>query len=121
MDRFSQKRFFLLLLCLVMLLPALVAQTGAAAGDAGVEDAGAGDAGAAGKGGAAWIIIVRGDIDPGMVTFVRRETSRALKEGAAFLIYEIDTFGGRVDSALQISSFIMSVQGARTVAWVNTN
>jgi membrane-bound serine protease (ClpP class) len=71
--------------------------------------------------GDAWIIIIRGDIDPGMVTFVRRETSRALKQGAAFLIYEIDTFGGRVDSALQISSFILSVQGARTVAWVNNN
>jgi membrane-bound serine protease (ClpP class) len=68
-----------------------------------------------------WIIIIRGDIDPGMVTFVRRETNRALKQGAEFLVFEIDTFGGRVDSALQISSFIMSVQGARTVAWVNND
>jgi membrane-bound serine protease (ClpP class) len=104
MDRLYKRRFFLLLFCLFMFFPALFAQTGAAGG--------AGDA---------WLIIIRGDIDPGMVTFVRRETSRALKQGAAFLIFEIDTFGGRVDSALQISSFIMSVQEARTVAWVNNN
>uniref|UniRef100_UPI0002555377 NfeD family protein n=1 Tax=Treponema primitia TaxID=88058 RepID=UPI0002555377 len=51
---------------------------------------------------------------------------RALKEGVNFLIFEIDTFGGRVDSALQIASFIMSIQGTeaspvRSVAWVNNN
>ncbi|MDR0597839.1 MAG: nodulation protein NfeD [Treponema sp.] len=98
-----KKRFFLLLLCCSAAFPPLFSQTAApAAGDG-------------------WIIIIRGDIDPGMVAFVRRETNRALKQGAAFLIYEIDTFGGRVDSALQISSFILSVQGARTVAWVNNN
>ena len=104
MNSSYKKRFFLLLFCCCAALPLLLAQTSGtgAAGDA-------------------WIIIIRGDIDPGMVTFVRRETNRALNQGAAFLVYEIDTFGGRVDSALQISSFIMSVEGARTVAWVNSN
>ncbi|AEF84633.1 conserved hypothetical protein [Treponema primitia ZAS-2] len=71
--------------------------------------------------GDAWIITIRGDIAPSMVSFVRRETKRALDQGAAFLIFEIDTLGGRVDSALQISSVIMSVKEARTVAWVSAS
>jgi membrane-bound serine protease (ClpP class) len=71
--------------------------------------------------GKAWIIPIRGDIEPSMAAFVRREGRKALSAGAAYLVFEIDTFGGRVDSALQISSFITSVKGARTVAWVNTS
>jgi membrane-bound serine protease (ClpP class) len=110
MNSVYKKWVFFLALCFFALPPVLFAQASQTPAQASAQ-----------AGGDAWIIIIRGDIDPGMVTFVRRETSRALKQGAAFLIYEIDTFGGRVDSALQISSFIMSVQGARTVAWVNNN
>ena len=73
------------------------------------------------KGGKAWIIPIRGDIEPSLTAFVRREARKALSEGAEYLIFEIDTFGGRVDSALQITSFIMSVKNARTVAWVNNS
>jgi membrane-bound serine protease (ClpP class) len=54
-----------------------------------------------------------------MAVFVRREARKALNQGAAFIIFEIDTFGGRVDSALQITSFITSVKNARTVAWIH--
>ncbi|MDR2052792.1 MAG: nodulation protein NfeD [Treponema sp.] len=68
----------------------------------------------------AWIIPIRGDIDPAMATFVRREAGKALAGKADFIIFEIDTFGGRVDSTLQITSFITSIKSARTVAWVNT-
>ncbi|MDR2784515.1 MAG: nodulation protein NfeD [Treponema sp.] len=74
----------------------------------------------AGAGKNAWIIPIRGDIDPAMVTFIRREAGKALAGKADFIIFEIDTFGGRVDSALQITSFITSIKNARTVAWVNT-
>ena len=66
----------------------------------------------------AWIIPIVGDIEPSMVTFVRREARRALDEGADYLVFDIDTFGGRVDSALQITSFIMSIKKAKTVAWI---
>jgi len=75
-----------------------------------------------GGGGKAWIIPIRGDIEPSLATFVRREARKALSGGAEYLIFEIDTFGGRVDSALQITSFIMSVNNtktAKTVAWIN--
>jgi membrane-bound serine protease (ClpP class) len=71
--------------------------------------------------GKAWIIPIQGDIDPAMTAFVRREARKALAEGADYIIFEIDTFGGRVDSALQITSFIMSIKNARTVAWVHNS
>jgi membrane-bound serine protease (ClpP class) len=72
------------------------------------------------NGGRAWIIPIRGDIEPSMTAFVRREGRKAVAGGAEFIIFEIDTFGGRVDSALQITSFITSIKNARTIAWVNS-
>jgi membrane-bound serine protease (ClpP class) len=65
-----------------------------------------------------WIIPVKGDIEPSLTAFVRREIRKALGGGAQYVVFEIDTFGGRVDSALQISSAIMSIKNAQTVAWV---
>ncbi|MDR2745813.1 MAG: nodulation protein NfeD [Treponema sp.] len=70
--------------------------------------------------GAAWIIPIRGDIEPSLTAFVRREGKKAVDQGAGYIIFEIDTFGGRVDSALQITSFITSIKNARTIAWVNS-
>jgi membrane-bound serine protease (ClpP class) len=66
----------------------------------------------------AWIIPIKGDIEPSLSVFVRREVNKAVSEGADFIVFEIDTFGGRVDSALQITSVIMSINDARTVAWI---
>ncbi|MDR0589239.1 MAG: nodulation protein NfeD [Spirochaetaceae bacterium] len=68
-----------------------------------------------------WIIPIRGDIEPSMAAFVRREVRKALAGDAAFIVFEIDTFGGRVDSALQITSFIMSIKKAETIAWVQNS
>jgi len=75
----------------------------------------------AGGSGNAWIIPIQGDIEPSLAAFVRREARKALSEGAEYLIFEIDTFGGRVDSALQITSFITSVRNAKTIAWINNS
>jgi membrane-bound serine protease (ClpP class) len=74
----------------------------------------------AGKSGKVWIIPVQGDIEPSLTAFVRREGRKALAQGAEYIIFEIDTFGGRVDSALQITSFITSIKNARTIAWVRS-
>ncbi len=73
------------------------------------------------SGGAAWIIPIKGDIEPALSTFVRREVKDAVSKGAKYIVFEIDTFGGRVDSALQIASLIMSIKDARTIAWVTTS
>ncbi|MDR1316443.1 MAG: nodulation protein NfeD [Spirochaetales bacterium] len=69
-------------------------------------------------GGGAFVIPIHGDIEPSMTTHVRRQAGSAVGDGAAFLIFDIDTFGGRVDSALQISSFIGSLEGVKTVAYI---
>jgi membrane-bound serine protease (ClpP class) len=66
------------------------------------------------------IIPIKGDIEPSLAAFVRREAQKAQNERAEFIVFEIDTFGGRVDSALQIASFIMSIKNARTIAWVRS-
>jgi membrane-bound serine protease (ClpP class) len=66
----------------------------------------------------AWIIPIKGDIEPSLSVFVRREVNKAVSQGADFIVFEIDTFGGRVDSALQITSVIMSIKDARTIAWI---
>ncbi|MDR0526126.1 MAG: nodulation protein NfeD [Spirochaetaceae bacterium] len=65
-----------------------------------------------------WLIPIQGDIEPAMTAFVRRETQKALADKAEVLIFEIDTFGGRVDSALQITSFIMAIKNVKTAAWI---
>ena len=67
-----------------------------------------------------WFIPIQGDIEPSLAAFVRREAGRAINNGAEIIVFEIDTFGGRVDTALQITSFITSISKAKTVAWVNS-
>ena len=73
------------------------------------------------SGGKAWIIPIQGDIERSLSVFVRREAQKAIAGGAECIIFEIDTFGGRVDSALQITSFIMSLKDVRTIAWINNS
>ena len=70
------------------------------------------------EGGTVWLIPIHGDIEPSTAAFVRREARRAVSQGVDYIIFEIDTFGGRVDSTLQITSFIMSIRNARTIAWI---
>ncbi|MDR0623239.1 MAG: nodulation protein NfeD [Treponema sp.] len=112
MNHFGKIPFLLILLPLttafLLFCPALGADTGTGAPDS--ENGVSGDA---------WIIPIRGDIEPSLAVFVRREGRRAQSQGARCIIFEIDTFGGRVDTALQITSFIMSMKNVRTVAWVN--
>ncbi len=67
-----------------------------------------------------FVIPVQGDIMPSLESFIRRHVSKAIDEGATVLVFDIDTFGGRVDTALQISSFIGSIKKAKTVAFIRS-
>jgi membrane-bound serine protease (ClpP class) len=69
---------------------------------------------------AAYVVPIHGNIEPAMTALIRRHVTAALDGGAKVVIFDIDTFGGRVDSALQISSFIGSITKARTVAFVRS-
>jgi membrane-bound serine protease (ClpP class) len=66
-------------------------------------------------------IPIKGEIDRAMVIFLRRSIEKAKNEGADFIVFEIDTFGGRVDSALQMATLIGSAEPAKTVAFVSTS
>ncbi|QTL97962.1 nodulation protein NfeD [Iocasia frigidifontis] len=51
-------------------------------------------------------IPITGEIDRGLVYLVKKGISEAEAEGADLLIFEIDTFGGYVDSAIEIKDLI---------------
>ena len=64
---------------------------------------------------AAYVIPIKGEIDRAMMVFIRRGIQEAEKAGVGTIIFEIDTFGGRVDSALQITTLIGSVDTLDTL------
>ncbi len=65
-----------------------------------------------------YVIPIQGEIDRSLTVFIRRNIERAKAQEAGVIVFEIDTFGGRVDSALQISTLIGSLEDIETVAYV---
>ena len=63
------------------------------------------------------IIPISGEVSPTMASFIERAVESS--QGASLVIFEMDTFGGRVDSALKIVDAISSL-GVPSVAWVKT-
>ncbi|MEE9370212.1 MAG: hypothetical protein V3W45_01970, partial [Sedimentisphaerales bacterium] len=68
------------------------------------------------------VIICKGLIDDGLYKSIRRRTQIALNEGAENLIYEIQTYGGLVQAADDISKYLILEVGkeAHTVAYITT-
>ncbi len=64
------------------------------------------------------LIPIEGEIDKFRLVFIRRSIERARAEGTDTIIFSIDTFGGRVDSALQIATLIGSLEEMHTVAYI---
>jgi len=65
-----------------------------------------------------YIIPIEGEIDRALTVFIQRGIQKAKDNGAERIVFEIDTFGGRVDSALQITTLIGSVQEITTIAYI---
>ena len=65
-----------------------------------------------------YVVPIEGVIDLGLAPFVARIVDEATQAGAAALILEIDTFGGRVDAAVQIRDQLLNTP-LRTVAFIN--
>jgi len=63
------------------------------------------------------LIPVSGEVSPSMATFIERAVKES--EDASLVIFEMDTFGGRVDSALKIVDAITALE-VPSVAWVKT-
>lgn len=76
---------------------------------------------AAGNATKVFVIPVSGDVEPVMAAHIKRAVADALASGPEpFIILEIDTFGGRVDAALNIVDTMTGINRGQTVAFVKT-
>jgi len=68
------------------------------------------------------VITCKGMIDDGLYKSIQRRNQIAFNEGVDYLIYEISTYGGLLDSADEISKYLVLEIGkkSRTVAYVTT-
>jgi membrane-bound serine protease (ClpP class) len=65
-----------------------------------------------------YVVPIDGMIDLGLAPFVRRVLEEAHATGAAAVVLEINTFGGRVDAAVQLRDALLTSR-VRTIAYVN--
>lgn len=66
-----------------------------------------------------YIIPIKGVIDLGLSGFVKRALEEARKQQVETIILEIDTFGGRVDAAVDICKYLEEIKPIRTIAFVD--
>ena len=64
------------------------------------------------------LVSIEGMIDGGIAAFVERAVTEADAQGVDAIVFEINTFGGRVDAATEIRDAIMNARST-TIAWVN--
>jgi len=64
--------------------------------------------GAALAAGETYVIPIRGDIDNSNWLFIERAYKEAQNNKAAVIIFEIDTYGGYIDTAIKITDLIMA-------------
>lgn len=72
-----------------------------------------------GKGKQVYIIPIEDNVERGLEAFLNRTTSEAKELGADHIIFEIDTPGGRVDSAGQIGELLSGLDIPNTAFIVN--
>ena len=65
-----------------------------------------------------YVVPIQDTIDLGIPAFVNRAISAAEKNSSELIIFDIDTFGGRVDAATQIKDAI-SATDITTIAFIN--
>lgn len=65
-----------------------------------------------------YVLSIEGIIDLGLAPFVKRVIDEATEAGAAAVVLQIDTFGGRVDAAVQIRDALLNAK-LRTVGFVD--
>ncbi len=65
-----------------------------------------------------YYIPIQGDIDMGLPYFIERGISEAEQNDAKVIIFDVDTFGGRIDAATRIKDAILSSK-VPTIAFIN--
>lgn len=66
-----------------------------------------------------YIIPVKGIIDLGLSGFIKRALDEAKQADAGAIILEIDTFGGRVDAAVEITDALEKIKPIPTIAFID--
>ena len=68
------------------------------------------------------VIVCKGMIDDGLYKSIRRRTQIALDEGAEYIIYQVETYGGILKSGDDISKYFILEVGKKThtVAYITT-
>ena len=79
---------------------------------------GAPDASASASKKSVYVISISGEVDPGMAAFVERAQQDVSHDPDALVVVKIDTFGGRVDSALEIVDTLLKIPENRSIAFV---
>lgn len=72
-----------------------------------------------GKGQLVYVIPIEKEVERGLEAFLVRTTTEAIEEGAQHIIFEINTPGGRVDSAEEIATLLQSLDVPTTSFIVN--
>ena len=70
-------------------------------------------------GGPVFVIPIHGEVGPAQFYFLRRALKEAQRANASAVVLDVDTFGGRVDSAMEEMDALLTTQ-IPTVAFVNT-
>ena len=65
-----------------------------------------------------YVVPIHNTIDLGIPAFVNRAINAAENNDAALIVFEVNTFGGRVDAATQIKDAISSTN-IQTIAFIN--
>ena len=65
-----------------------------------------------------FVIPISGDVEPGMAAFLKRALAEVPDTPETVIVIEMDTFGGRVDSALEMVEALLNVENAKTIAYV---
>jgi membrane-bound serine protease (ClpP class) len=63
-------------------------------------------------------VPIHGTIDMGLPHYIQRVVNEAEANNAEAIIFDIDTFGGRVDAATQIKDIILDSK-VTTIAFIN--
>ncbi len=65
-----------------------------------------------------YVIPVSGTVEPGMAAYIKRALKEIENEKDSLVLFKMDTFGGRVDSAFEIVETISTVPKERSIAFV---
>ena len=65
-----------------------------------------------------YVIPISGEVEPGMAAFLKRALNDIPDTPDTVIVVEMDTFGGRVDSALEMVDALLNIKNAKTIAYV---